>query len=290
MHTYPASVGAKLGSAAARSSVTGRVCVVTGASSGIGRQVALDLAQEGALVCGAARRLERLEQLVEEMGGRGRGHSAVRCDVSRRADVRALAEHVAHTYGRCDVLVNSAGFVAERVLHSPAAVDVVEAVMATNFLGAVACTAELLALLERAAPSSVVNVASMAGRVAVPGSGAYTASKFALVGWSEAIRPELGARGVHLSLVLPGFVPTEGFPAQGMVEHRLLRHALASVEDVSEAVRGAIARRAPERTVPRWYRILEVPRVLAPRLFRIAQGVAGAARQSKSRSEGSPSA
>ncbi len=256
-----------------------KVCVVTGASSGIGRRTALDLSAEGAQVCVAARRRERLVSLVEAMGGRAAGHSWVAADVSQRDDVRALASHVEREHGRCDVLINNAGFARERPFDGPDSIRDLELVLGTNFWGTVFCTAELLPLLARSAPAYVVNVASMAGRIALPGASSYCASKFAVVGWSEAVRPDLGRRGVHLSLIEPGFVPTEGFPQQGLAGHRFLRHVLADEEDVSLAIREAIADHRDKRVVPRWYHLFELPRVLIPPLHRWAQRTAAGMRE-----------
>ncbi len=253
-----------------------KVCVVTGASSGIGRRTALDLGAAGAQVCVAARRKERLTALVDAMGGSRAGHSWVVADVAQRDDVRRLASHVEERYGRCDILINNAGFARERPFDGPGAVGDLELVMGTNFWGTVFCTAELLPLLAGSAPAQVVNVASVAGRLALPGGSSYCASKFAVVGWSEAVRPDLARRGVRLSLVEPGFVPTEGFPQRGLCGHRLLRHALASEADVARAILEVIAGDRSARVVPRWYHLLEVPRVLIPPLHRWAQGRAAA--------------
>lgn len=247
--------------------MSGRVCVVTGASSGIGHRVALDLAAAGASVCVTARRTERLEGLLTDLGGRG-DHSLFTADVGDRDSVRALAAHVRETYGRCDVLINNAGFSEEGAFSGPDDVDQLERVMQTNFWGTVYCTAELLPLLLESAPSSVVNVASMAGRLAVGGASSYCASKFAVVGWSEALRSDLAERDVYVSLVEPGFIPTEGFPQQDLVTDPFMKYALGTVEQVSDAVFDAIEKRKVERVVPRWYYLLQVPRVLAPGPYR----------------------
>lgn len=246
-----------------------RVCLVTGASSGIGRRTALDLAAAGNKVCVAARREDRLRALVEEMGGPGAGHSFSVTDVSKRDEVRALAAHVRETYGRLDVLVNNAGFAGRSGFTGPESVDNIEDVMATNFFGTVYCTAELLDLLEASAPSHVVNIASMAGRIATPGVPAYVASKFAVVGLTESLRPELAVRGVYVSSIEPGFIPTEGFPQKGMVRDRFMRHLLGTEAQVSAAIQHAIANRKPQRVVPRWYYLAQLPRVFTPGLFRL---------------------
>lgn len=273
--------------------ITGKLVVVTGASSGIGRDVALDLADRGARVCAAARREDRLRALVDEMGGSGRGHSYLRTDVADRSQVRRLAAHVGDTYGRCDILVNNAGISRAVSFDGPQAADVVEEVVRTNFFGAVWCTAELMDLLVRSAPSHVVNVASVAGRLAA-GSPAYVASKFALVGWSEALHPRLAVRGVYVSSVEPGIIPTEGFPATAIGSRRLLRKTMGTTQQVSKAILDAIDGRKVQRVVPRWYYLLQVPRLLTPGLYRFVQRKVVAPiyerDQTKARSSGDPSA
>ena len=260
----------RLSSSSGSLPLTERVCVVTGASSGIGRRTALDLSRGGARVCVAARRQERLESLVSEMGGAEAGHSFLVTDVSKRDDVRALAAHVRDTYGRLDVLINNAGFAGGEGMRGPESIDEVAEVMATNFFGAVYCTGEMLDLLASSAPSHVVNVASMAGRLAAPGNSTYAASKFALVGWTEALQPDLAERGIYLSSVEPGFIPTEGFPQKNLAADKVMKHILGTDAQVSDAILDAIRHRKPQRVVPRWYYLLQIPRVLTPGLYRIA--------------------
>ena len=250
------------------STYTERVCVVTGASSGIGRRVALDLAADGAIVVAVARREEHLRQLVAEMGGESAGHSYFVADVSRRDQVQAMARHVEETYDRCDVLINNAGRGGGGRFSGPESIGLVEEVVGANFFGAVYCTGELLPLLERSAPSFVVNIASVAGRVAPPGESAYCASKFALVGWSEGLEVELARRGVYISSIEPGFIPTEGFPHAGLAANPITSRLIGSDEDVSRAIRRAIDKRKHQRTVPRFYYLIQIPRVLAPGVYR----------------------
>ncbi len=252
-------------------SVDSKVCVLTGASSGIGRRTAVDLASAGARLCLAARREERLQEVLEEIGGAARGHSYRVTDVSRRSDAEALAAHVEDAYGRCDVLINNAGLSQRRPFDEPDAVEALERVMATNFYGAVYCTKALLPLLVRSAPAHVVNVASVAGRLAFRAASSYCASKFALVGWSEALHFELAGKGVYVSLVEPGPLPTEGFPQNDLLARPLLRWALTSAEDVSGAIRATLEKPRLQRMVPRWYYFLQLPRLLTPPLYRFAQ-------------------
>lgn len=246
----------------------GKVAVVTGASSGIGRATARELARRGVTVCAAARREDRLRELVEELVGGP--HSYVVTDVSDRAQVAHLAGHVESAYGRCDLLVNNAGISRGGVFSGPASVESLAEVMATNFFGAVYCTASLLPLLRASAPSGIVNVASIAGRLAV-GSPSYAASKFALVGWSECLHHQLAPLGVAVTLVEPGLIPTEGFPQRAYVESRLGRLLLGSEDGVARAIADSMARPKLQRVVPRWYYVLQLPRLLTPPLFRLAQ-------------------
>ena len=246
------------------------VWVITGASSGIGRRTALDVAASGATVCVAARRQERLESLVEEMAGSG--HSLHVTDVSDRSSVKGLAAHVAEAHGRVDVLVNNAGYVGPSGFSGADAIPEIEALMATNFFGAVYCTGEMMDLLERSAPSTVVNVTSVAGRIAAPGKPAYTASKFALVGWSETLRSALAPKGIHVASVEPGFVPTEGFPQTGMVKDPMMKRILGTEEMVSAAIQDAVDKNKAQRVVPRFYYLGQVPQLVAPGLWRKAIG------------------
>jgi uncharacterized protein len=252
-----------------RFSYEGKVAVITGASSGIGRAAAIDLAGRGATVCVAARRENLLRELVD--GLPGEAHSYRTCDVAERAQVGGLGEHVRERHGRCDILINNAGFSRNRSLLQEDAVDAVEAVMATNFFGAVYCTKELLPLLLEARPGHVVNIASVAGRIPLGGSAAYSASKFALVGWSESLYSELSGKGVYVSTVEPGPVPTEGFPQTGLLRHPVFRLGVASQDDVSRAIRNAIETHKIHRTVPRPYYLVQLLRLLAPRPWRAIQ-------------------
>lgn len=242
-----------------------KVCVVTGASSGIGERVARDLAAAGARVCAAARREDRLRTLIAELGG-GR-HTYKVTDVSDRAQVTDLARFVAGTYRRCDILINNAGISSEGGFEGPEAIAGLEKVMRTNYLGTVWCTAEFLELLVASAPSHVVNIASIAGRLA-GGSPAYVSSKFALVGWTESMHFHLAPKGVHFSSVEPGIIPTEGFPATAIESHPILRFTTGTTQQVSRAIFDAIEHRRIQRTVPRWYYLLQVARITMPPVYR----------------------
>lgn len=119
---------------------------------------------------------------------------------------------------------------------------------------------------------SIVNVASTASRVARPGAAGYSAAKFALAGWTDGLHLEEREHGVHVGLVLPGFVKTEGFPSTELLERRATRWMVSTPEAVAEAIMAAGPGARPERYVPRFYWIFAALRVLVPRLVRRAIG------------------
>ena len=247
-----------------------KVAVVTGASSGIGREVALLLAARGATVVVAARRPDCLKLLVEEMGGDP--HLAVECDVGDLRQVRDLAEAVAEHAGRLDVLVNNAGIRSAGPLSSTTSEDM-EAVVRTNLLGPMFCTRELLELL-RAAPRggrtpAVVNVASIAGRIAIPRSADYTASKFGLVGLTESLWHDLANDGIRVLMVNPGPVDTEGFPMARVKALPGLAWTVMTPDRVARALVRGIERGSVEVRVQWWFHPVYLVAVLAGPIRRL---------------------
>ena len=251
-----------------------RVMLVTGASSGIGEATARRLAREpGASLVLVARREPRLRALAEELGERV---SYVAADLLDDDAPTRIREHVAERHGRLHLLVNNAG-AAWRASFADGGYENVRRTMAINFDAQLRVTEALLALLRASAPSAIVNVASTAGRVARAGTGAYSASKFALAGWSDSLYAEERANGVHVGLVLPGFIATEGFPQAELVEKSWTRWAVSTPEKAAEAIYEAGLGRRPERYVPRPYGLAAALRVLAPGLVRRVLGGGGAA-------------
>jgi short-subunit dehydrogenase len=140
--------------------------------------------------------------------------------------------------------------------------------MELNFDAVLRLTEALLPILRASAPNAIVNVASTAGRVARARTGAYSASKFALIGWSDALYAEEKPHGVHVGTVLPGFIATEGFPATELRERALTRWIVSKPERVAEAIVEAGLGGKAERYVPRPYALAAGARILAPRLVR----------------------
>lgn len=249
------------------------VVVVTGASSGIGWATADAVANRGAKVVVAARREERLVELAEAIERRGGTALPVPCDVSRSEQVEALHDRVLRTFGRCEVLINNAGIPGGGAF-ADLSMAQVERVIAVNYVAVLACTHAFLPRMMRAGRGHVVNVASLAGRFAVPGSSVYSSTKHAVVAFSESLHYEVAPRGVRVTSVNPGFVATEGFP------HRRGGGGILPVMPpgrVAEAIVRVIQRgTAPEVSVPRWPASLQLVRLLAPPLYRFGFGRAHA--------------
>ena len=180
------------------------VVLLTGASSGIGRATALAFARAGARVAIAARRKSLLDELASEAGP---DTLVVPTDVTRRAEVAACFAAVREHFGRVDVVVNNAGVLIPARVEDISERDL-DAMLRVNLLGAMFVMQEALAVMRPQRDGVVVNVASLAGRRGYSPLGGYSATKFALIGLTEALREELTGSGVHVSLVLPGVVET----------------------------------------------------------------------------------
>ncbi|MBJ7331566.1 MAG: SDR family NAD(P)-dependent oxidoreductase [Solirubrobacteraceae bacterium] len=247
------------------------VICITGASSGIGEATALRLAREpGAQLVLVARREDRLAALAARCSGGP--HSFVATDLTDDDAPARVRAHVEESHGgELHVLVNNAG-AAWRATFADGGYENVRRTMALNFDAQLRLTEALLPLLRASSPSSIVNVASTAGRVARGGTGAYSASKFAFAGWSDSLAAEEGAHGVHVGLVLPGFITTEGFPQAELTSNPRTRWIVSTPEKAADAIADCALHGKAERYVPRAYWLAAAARILAPRLIRRAGG------------------
>lgn len=184
----------------------GKTIVVTGASSGIGRAVALEMARRGANVVLGARRLDRLEKVAVECRALGVEAKAIAADVTRREDCRLLIAEA----GDVDVLVNNAGFAIFDSI-AEAKPEELRGMMDTNYFGAVNCIQAVLPQMLARGEGTIVNVASITGIMGFARMGGYCATKFAIIGMTEALRDEVLGRGVRVALVCPGTTETEFF-------------------------------------------------------------------------------
>ena len=244
-----------------------KTAVVTGASSGIGEATARRLGQDGWKLLLVARRADRLDALAASLPDAGvLAVDLTEPDAPER--VRAAVEE--RFGGELHLLVNNAGGSWRAPFGDPeeGGWENVRRTMELNFDSPVRLTEALLPLLRKSAPSSIVNVASVAGRVARATAGSYGASKAALIGWTDALHLEERAHGVHVGLVLPGFVSTEGFPQDSLRRNPATRWIVSKPEKVADAIVDAGPGGRGERIVPRGYALFLALRILAPALVR----------------------
>src|SRR6266540_3056190 len=221
-----------------------KVVFITGASSGIGKQLAVDFASRGAIVVGCGRSITRLKESLKEVRRNSPSSAMIGCDVSDAEQVRGMVAKVLADYGTIDVLIR------------------------VNFLGAAYCT--------HAGPPSrlarksghIVNISSGAGKIGTLNMSAYCASKFALNGWSESLYHELRPLGIKVSIVCPGPVRTEFNRDFRDTEPKSPPRLLVTPEVVSREIIKAIEKDKFEVITPRWLAFLCASQRLMPNLFR----------------------
>jgi NADP-dependent 3-hydroxy acid dehydrogenase YdfG len=186
----------------------GKVVVITGASSGIGEATAEALAEEGATVVVAARREERLSELVKRLNGDGGNALAVECDVTDEEQAHALIQRAKDEFGQVDILVNNAGVMQLSKIEKGLS-DEWRTMFDVNVMGLLYTTDAAVQVMKEQGSGHLVNVSSVAGRKSGPLRGAYSGTKFAVNAISEALRQELIEDNIRVTVVEPGAVETE---------------------------------------------------------------------------------
>lgn len=221
----------------------GRNALVTGASSGIGPYIARSLAREGINVVLAARSADRLARLAGELTDMGIRAVAVPTDLTDADERESLLSRARSALGPIDILVNGAGALNAGRLHTLTAAEV-EAVIETNLAAPLLLTRALLDDMRERRTGHIVQIASLAGKVALPYASVYAASKHGLVGFTHSLQAELAGTGVHASVVCPGFIAGEGMWAR-----------------MKRRVHPAFGLSTPERVARAVVRVIRHPRV-----------------------------
>ncbi len=228
-----------------------KVVIITGASRGIGRELARQLTDQGARLVLAARNAERLEMVKAECLKRGGLAIAVRTDVSIPAQCEELVQRTLDEYGRIDVLVNNAGITMWAKFEAVSDLSIFEQIMRVNYLGSVYCTYYALPYLKQSR-GRIIGISSLSGKTGVPTRSGYAASKHAMTGFFDSLRIEVASYGVSVTMIYPGFVASEdrarAFGPDGKPLERSPVHEseVMTVEMCARLIIGAIANRKRE--------------------------------------------
>ena len=221
--------------------VEGRVALVTGASQGIGRACALELARGGAAIAAAARSRDKLDALVAEITAAGGKAAAFPMDVAKEDDVKASVKAAIAHFGKLDILVNNAGITRDQLVMRMKRADW-DDVLSTNLTAAFLCTREVMPPMLKQRWGRIINISSVVGRMGQGGQANYAASKAGLIGLTMAVAREVGSRNITVNAVAPGYIETamtEGLSAEvkeAMLKNVPLARAGADA-DVAHAVR-----------------------------------------------------
>ena len=245
-----------------------QVVVITGASNGIGRRLALDLTAKGAVVVGCGRSQERLQQILKEMRLTSPASTVFVCDVSDPAQVTSMIGKTLAEFGRIDILINNAG-IGMRQSFAEMSLETVAEIMRTNYFGTVYCTHEVLPSMIARGSGHIVNISSGAGKIGSPNMAAYCASKFAINGLSESLYHELKPLGIDVSVVCPGPVRTEFNRLFADNQPKSPASLVIAPEAVSRAVIRVIETKKFELVMPRWLALMCWVKRMMPNLFRI---------------------
>jgi short-subunit dehydrogenase len=254
-----------------------QVIVITGASSGIGRELALQLARQGAFLALASRHSEKLSQLARECKQLNGRALSIPTDVSRQQDCAALIQKTVDTYQHIDILINNAGLTMYGNFEDVTDIELFETLMRVNYLGSVYCTYYALPYLKQS-HGRIVGISSLTGKNGVPTRTGYAASKHAMAGFFDSLRIELAGSGVTVTMIYPGFVATEmreralGPDGKPIGKSHLNESNVMSVERCARMILSAAEKRKRELNIGFKGKIGPWVKLIAPGLAdRIAQ-------------------
>jgi len=246
-----------------------RIAVITGAGSGIGRETAIELSRHGCTCVLVGRTEDKLREVLGQVREYAPASTAEACDVSNEAQVKQMIQAVYERYGSIDILVNNAGIMVVK-LFDELSDEEFDSHMAINYNGAVYATRAVVPIMKKQGKGAIINMASVGGRLNLPGLTANTASKAALFAFSESLHYELRDKGIHVGVILPGGTQTGLFDTA--VFNKLGEYyrdqSMMSPAKVATKIREAIQKERFETIVPSSYKFIIAFRGLFPGLFR----------------------
>jgi len=257
------------------------VVLITGASRGIGAELAIQLAAPGVVLVLAARDAGALARVVDTCRARGATAHGVSTDVTVEAECRRLVEQTMTRHGRIDTLINNAGATMWARFDEITNLDMLERLMRVNYMGAVYCTAHALPHL-KASRGRIVGIGSLTSLTGVPTRTGYAAAKHAMRGFFDSLRIELSGTGVSVTMIYPGFVATgirenaAGPDGKAVKIDPVIPDRAMTVEACARQIIVAMRRRSRERVMPRIARLTQWAKLVSPGLVdRIARRAVG---------------
>ena len=220
--------------------LSGQVAIVTGASQGLGRSMAVELARSGAQVACVARNVEKLQETVSAIEAGGGAAKAIACDVQDRGGIDQLVDGVNEEWGRLDIMVNNAGITRDTLLPRMSDEEWLD-VISTNLTGTFYFSRAASRLMMRQRSGRIINISSVSGLIGNPGQTNYSASKAGMIGMTRSLSRELAGRKVTINAICPGFIESEMSQALGdtvlaEVRKRIPAKRLGTPEDVAACV------------------------------------------------------
>ena len=241
-------------------SLEGKICVITGGGSGIGRASAIQMAAEGAVAVVVGRTASKVEAVRDEIAAGGGSAQAYGVDVGDEDGVRRMVDEILDARGKIDVLVNNAGHSSPRRMLLTTTAEDLRSVYESNLVGSVFCSQAVVPSMKKAGRGTIINVSSMAGVSASPLAGmSYSAAKAAVINFTAFLNAELRNTGIRASVVIPGEVDTPILDGRPVVPDAEARQTMVTAEDTAEAI--TLIARLPQRAAipeliirPTWLR------------------------------------